>query len=1444
MLITRINPEVLAEVAEACQVDPGLVEDIYPCTPLQIEMMADPNSYAYKYCTVFSFRPSVQVDRVCAAFRCLVALNPILRTKFVDCRVGIVQVVLRELECISYTTTHRASFEQVLEREYSVPMNFETRLHRMIVVDDEKLIFVTHHAIFDAWTTQSIFTDLARIYHGQEPVLHPEYKLFVEYCLSVNDESAKSFWASRFTGHSAIFPAPKAGHILDAARSLKTRITVGAAKQESLASTLPSYLEAAWAVTSSLYSSSQSTSFGLVLSGRHASLGNVQHTMGPTVVTIPVQVHVDPGATIASLVAKQSALRRAVQTNPALHYGSAKIRQASKEAGIAMRFTTVLNFLRDGVSTVSPPDHILQLDCRYNVRKPYCLVLVFSLDDGGASVEAEFDDAIIPESQMKRILQQFKHVVGLLLQSPPDTLLGQLQMLTMQDRRELRRWNHVNAASPSAPQGCLDELVGQRAISIPDQTAVQGHDGVFTYRELETLSRAVAGELSRRGVGSGDVVGLVFEKSAWAVVAHLAVLMSGAMCLPVDPGYPLSHKRTVMEKTRARLLLASAAQLDSVEDLGVDTMTIGPDQTWETHAPGDQGSYRESSPSQPAYILFTSGSTGTPKGIVIEHRNLVCTLIAFGTRLQWQPGSRVLQFASYVWDASILEIFGTLLAGGCVCVPSDEQRMTALAEFIESNSVECAILTPTVIRTLSPDEVPHLRSLVSAGEAVDVTSVELWRDQVRFFNGWGPSESAVCSALAEVTESSPDLESIGTPSGNALWIVDDSNVESLVPIGVVGEILVDGPGVARGYLGDEARTAACFIEAPSWAPPPKIDTDASPRRMYRTGDLARYNPDGTIRYVGRRDDQVKIRGQRLRLGQVERMLASCDAVRNAFATLVTEETASGPQHSLVAVVSLADTQLPRGSPLGEMPDSLQKPVTRHLHEIRNALASKLPSYAVPTIWLAVEDLPLTPSTKLDRSSIKQWLASKSDLTHARLGEDLEANTQLTPPSSAAEIALCTAWSQVLAIPQDQVGLESSFSRLGGDSISAMKIASNCRQLGVHLSVIDLMQAKDLAAAAAASHPILGNPNGSAPASAPLPFTKLPNLSALSKTLPYMRKHNIEAVIPASSSQAFSLSVAAMVEDSARLYFALRSSQGFDTNELVDACRALVHHHAILRTVFVREGASLYQVVLRSPPANTVAIAVQDQDVKVKDSHSPTTTLAATPLCFFRLRLAADDESICKELRIHINHAQYDGVSTHLLLRDLQDLYMGKTLVQGPSFHDWVSHIASLDNEESLRYWRDVLRGSTVTRLSAPGVMQRLRTPIETTFFQVNVPDARRMEATCSDVVRAAWALTWSCLTGSQDVVFGSAVANRNLPFPEVDRVPGPCVNTIPVRVQLFSDGGDKEMTLGALLRQIHERALGSALHHHVEMQSIVENCTDWPSSARPDSLLVYSSNQA
>lgn len=539
--------------------------------------------------------------------------------------------------------------------------------------------------------------------------------------------------------------------------------------------------------------------------------------------------------------------------------------------------------------------------------------------------------------------------------------------------------------------------------------------------------------------------------------------------------------------------------------------------------------------SDPCYIIFSSGTTGEPKGSVLEHQSIQASSRILDGKLNFGPDSRVLQFSSYVFDVSIEEVVCTLMFGGCVCIPPEDDRLNNLSLAMERMHVNWVDFTPTVLRTLTPVEVPHLKTLCLGGELLGDDLIRLWSNSVDMFNIFGPSECSITLTSSKKLEPGDSGTNIGRGYKCRFWIVDPRNHHVLSPIGAIGEMLVEGGQVGREYYNNPSQTASVFIKNPEWS---LKSSNKSDRRMYKTGDLARFDRSGNLVYLGRKDQQVKIRGQRVELAEIEFHLAGQSAITSAVAVVPSRGWSKGSLVAIVVLDSFKDAGMNK-EPLSICTEALGPHASNELAAISAVLQIALPRHMVPSTIIPVYSLPLLLSGKVNRRAMKQWLEGMDRET----SEILRGAVETTGiPSTELEEQIQAIWGQALELPSRLIGVNVSFLSLGGDSISAVKVASLGRASGIGITVQDLLRRKTIAEMA-----LLNGTEGKKTA---------------------QQEETLERAFKLSPVQALRRTEK---QDQSAHSLLLSMTRHLEVDVILAAIQLLVNHHSMLRARFWQDG---------------------------------------------------------------------------------------------------------------------------------------------------------------------------------------------------------------------------------------------------------------------------------
>ncbi|HEV7474838.1 MAG TPA: amino acid adenylation domain-containing protein [Pyrinomonadaceae bacterium] len=630
-----------------------------------------------------------------------------------------------------------------------------------------------------------------------------------------------------------------------------------------------------------------------------------------------------------------------------------------------------------------------------------------------------YNTDLFDAATVKRMTRQLELLLTSIADNPQQ-LLSELPRLTEAEQQMLAEWNQTEREYPE--QDCIHELFEAQAARTPEAVAVVFNEEQLTYRELNDRANQLAHYLRGVGVGAEVLVGVLLERSVEMVVAVLGILKAGGAFVPLNPTYPEERLRFMLDDAGLSILLTQqsllarlpAEQRATATSLDSDWARIAELSTENLHPPV--------TPNNLAYVIYTSGSTGQPKGVLVQHQGVPNLAMAQAEAFEVSAESRVLQFASISFDATVSEIFKTLLAGATLCLGTGESLLPVgpLLNLLRTQAITTVTLPPSVWAVLPSDSLPALHTAISAGEPCSAEIAAAWSGNGRrFLNAYGPTEVTVCATISEGLDGSCKPP-IGRAIANTEVYVLDAELRP-VPIGVVGELYVGGVGLARGYLRRPALTAERFVPHPFSSQPGS--------RLYRTGDLGRYWTNGNLEYLGRIDQQVKVRGFRIELGEIESALAQHPAVRDVV--VLAREDVPGDQRLVAYLIT-------------------EPGPTVDVGQWRAWLSQKLPEYMLPAAFVLLPEFPLTANGKVDRRALPAPDASRPMQGHAYLA-----------PRDRLEQLLVDLWQPALGL--EQIGVADNFFDIGGNSIKGAILINRLQEvLGEYVYVVAIFDAPTVA----------------------------------------------------------------------------------------------------------------------------------------------------------------------------------------------------------------------------------------------------------------------------------------------------------------------------------------------------------------------------------------------
>lgn len=1443
---------ICLEAALKCGLqDPAVVEDIYPCTPLQEGMLvataAEPG--AFTSMRLYRLPPQIELNRMQSAWAEMVLQNPILRTRFVDLKNhGLCHIVTDE---DAYYESY-SGFQEFLENALANKLRLGSRMARWATINCSGEIYVVltlHHAIYDGWTLSLFDQQLKECYDETKPttVLN-DMRLFVKYIGTLDENASTDFWSRELRGAetSTCYPMlPSEAYTPQPDMYHEVHLPMQSQSPPS-GINLSALLQASWSILMARLNGSDNVTFGTILTGRHAPIDGIDTVVGPTITTVPIQVTVDPSQSLLHFMAEFR--RKTAAMIPHEHLGLAKIRRINDAAAIACRFQTIV-VIQPPVSSLGVVTSLLQevnereipgFPDQTAILNQHCLMLEIIPQNGGLTVRCSFDSRVLNIHEIKRLIFQWGHIYQQLSLAKDDTSfrVRDVDATSLNDMRDIWRWNKTVPQPFDVP---IHHTLSKIAKRQPEAYAIDAWDGKLTYQELDQFSSQLVPILRQHGVTPHCFVPLLFEKSKWTNVAMLALLKAGAAFVPLDAEHPEGMLRAIMQPLRPNTILCSALMKDQAarlaphsliidESLGLVDHPVYSTDVWEEH---------DTKPSDIAYAVFTSGSTGKPKGVQISHVNLSSAIHHQAGLLGFTNDTRSLDSSSYAFDACIFNLFYTIAQGGCLCVPSDSIRKGDLSSFIAERKITLAQLTPSVSRVLDVRRTVTLKALILTGEPLAQSDIELWGNRLRLTNVYGPTECTIMSSASSPIEKPSQTNNIGCGLGTNLWLTEIGNPSRLAPIGTIGEILIEGPLVGLGYIGQKPGDSQAFVIDPPWLLAGIDGQFGRKGKLFRTGDQARYNEDGTLTYVGRIGSEIKLRGQRIDIAGLE------DTIRRLIPR----------QYALTIAAEIA--QIPRGINLASRQGLLVfvSPIKLHqwdnFHVEMQSLAVHLnsnleglvPSYLMPEALVLLESMPTTSSGKINHNRLRSMVDRISPSQLVWLINNPDKLSKRTPVSTSSEKILAKLWAQVLMIEASNICREDSFIRLGGDSLCVMRLTTTAHDQGFLLSTRDVFQTPQLAALAQLMVPLR---DGISEKQMYEPFCllsnslEIPSITRHAELVLGMKAGDVTDILPANG---FQVDYIHSSEEPLGLQYAhLDVSHRISWENLIIAMRTVIQAFECLRARFIEYQGKFYQAILREAPLVTEEITTTEQITNFSRTFcARDCRQARLSDCYTKLTLVNSGDSTCRII-IRLSHMQNDGWCQEQILNAIATAYNGVSLSNTPAFSTLL-HNRAQDAEDSRAYWRNLLAGTTGVTLS-PVVQPAKSNPIRTlrTVTLSNFQDANDNRTRPTIVINVAWALVLSELLGVSEVVFGNVTTGRNGKMPGLSDVVGPCVNMLPFRLKLLpqdklNDGSENRLL--HLLSQTAHQYDDRTAYEGLDWEDMVDTCTDWPKGTRYRSAVHY-----
>jgi len=1021
-------------------------QDIYPLSPTQKGMLFhyvyDMNTPVYFEQLAFTINGLLQVDAFQNAWEHLISTTPIFRTVFRWSKTKEpVQIVLKKLPPVfrmhDFSDLDKIQqdkkIQQFLEADKSTPFDLEEgpliRLN-LFRLDDSAHHFVWshHHIIIDGWCLPIVLKDIFATYLAHvsgnplpSPIRRP-YRDYIAWYLQQDKDASQTFWKEKLGTLVEPTPLPKdrePGETDSTGVGLETLLLgedvsdalLGITKKERV--TMNSLIQTAWAILLTRYSGMDDVVWGSTVSGRPVDLKGSEDMIGLFINTLPVRAIITEDLTVSDLI--QSVQDFSLGMREYEYSLLPEVKACSAIPKSQNLFESIVVFENYPVDTVSMDDSKFGISNVKNFEMTNFPLTLLIAPGKRLSLDMHYHKAFFDETTIKRMMLHLQQIM-LLMVTNVKAKVCQLDILTRQEREKiLYRFN--DTTSPYPEDVCPYQLFEEQVKLTPDRVAVEFEGRVVTYRELNERVNQLAHYLRKKGVEPDAKVGLLLDRSFEMLTGILGIHKAGGSYVPMDPEYPKTRLEYMLKDSESPVLVTQRSLLDLISNREANTVLL--DDDWkEIEQESTENPEPWAKPGNLSHLIYTSGSTGQPKGVMIEHRNVAAFLAWAKEEFEYREYEEMIASTSMCFDLSVFEFFLPLISGAKVIIL---RSSLDLDEFLTSNSATMINTVPSALKhLLSVMKKRHkIRAVNLAGEPLKLELVrdayeKLDMDLVR--NLYGPTEDTTYSTNFRIPKGYDKEPLIGKPISNTTAFILDKHLNP-VPVGVIGEIYLAGADLARGYWNAPEKTAERYIPNPFFA-------DKYPY-MYKTGDLGCWLPDGNIEFHGRVDYQVKIRGNRIELGEIETRLSIHPMIKDV--AVIDRDDRDGDKYLVAYYV--ADEEL-------------------STTELRAFIKEELPEYMVPSRFILMDALPLSPNGKIDRKALPQLDSSRPEMA-----------SDYIEPRNDLEQTLAKVWQDILGV--ERVGINDNFFDLGGHSLLIMKVLAKF-QFEYPLSVQDFFDYQNIA----------------------------------------------------------------------------------------------------------------------------------------------------------------------------------------------------------------------------------------------------------------------------------------------------------------------------------------------------------------------------------------------
>jgi len=1003
------------------------IEKIYPLAPLQEGLyflkMKEDSSSEYVIQNVIEIEGNVTSEIIRDAFR-LISLNfDILRTVFSSDSTGRpIQIVLKdryiECNCIDFSSFQdeelRNKIDRASEENIKRGFNFKSdSLMRVTIIktaaDKFTLLWTFHHIILDGWSlgilnncfkeyiNKLLCGESFEIIRGRiesERKYQPEYSNYIKWLENKPFAIGEDYWTSYLEDYNEVVDIkPYGGSSKDNPAQTESEINLSAELTAEVIRTADCHhithseiFETCWGIILQQFSNTQDAVFGKVVSGRNANVSGAEQIAGLFINTIPTRIDCRNNPTINNLL--QNVHENSLRSSDYDYVPLSEIQSYSKQGSNLIRsIYTYENYYSHPDESVS----CIKLVVKESREQTNYDISLLIYKDSTFHVKLMYNSHMYSQLVAENILNKFINVVQFIVSNTEKRICE----ITLTDDDEKQKLLHVfnEPALGQDSDDTITKIFKEVVNTYEDKDAVIFKDERITYKILDESSNKIANYLVHCGVLNDDYVGLICDRGIHMIISMLGIIKAGAAYVPIDPTFPQKRIDYIIEDCKPKMILTTIKEAAlSINTINIKEILLGEKES-------NYSNKIKLKNNNLAYLIYTSGTTGKPKGVAVEHKGVVNLNKFFRNSFNVTSKDNVLQFANYVFDASVWEITMALLTGATLVIAPNEyiNDIEKLEIYCEENRVTVATLPPQFYIQISK---LNTRLLITAGSESNEEIIHKALESGRYVNAYGPTETTVCATYYEQQNDLDTIIPIGKPIDNTqAYILID---KTLCGIGIPGELCIAGIGLAREYLNSDQLTQEKFINNPFGA-----------GKLYRTGDLARWLLDGNIEYLGRIDDQIKIRGFRIEPGEIENAIRKINGIIDVA---VTTQTVGNGEDTLAAFV------------VSEIEIDVDK--------IKSELRTNLPNYMLPDFILSIDKIPVTRSGKLDKLLLPQI--------------ETICSAEYVAPSDEREENLCKCFEAALKV--NQIGICDNIFDFGATSLTIIKVVLKAAKIGINLTI--------------------------------------------------------------------------------------------------------------------------------------------------------------------------------------------------------------------------------------------------------------------------------------------------------------------------------------------------------------------------------------------------------